>query len=75
VTSISKCRTSDKNASSGKEQRKSIPLEEKLNVAKRYERNERMDDLANAMDIPVSTLRAIRKEDEKLWKTVKAQRE
>jgi transposase-like protein len=64
VTSISKCRSSGKSATSGKKQRKSITLEEKLDLIKRYQHNKCKVDIASAMGIPKSTLRTIRKQAE-----------
>jgi hypothetical protein len=49
---MSKCRSSNKSATSGKKQRKSITLEEKLDVIKRYERNKCTADIGNALEIP-----------------------
>jgi hypothetical protein len=51
---MSECRSSDKSATSGKKQSKSIIIEEKLDAIKRYEC---MADIANAMGIPKETSR------------------
>jgi transposase-like protein len=54
---MSKCRSSGNSATSGKKQRKSITFEEKLDVIKRYERDECTVDIANAIGIPESTFK------------------
>jgi glucosamine 6-phosphate synthetase-like amidotransferase/phosphosugar isomerase protein len=69
---MNKHRSSDKSAISGKKQRKSITLEGKLDVTKRYEHNKCKVDIANAMGIPKLTLRTIRKQAEKLKKSCKS---
>jgi transposase-like protein len=57
-----KCTSSYQIFTNGKKQRKSITPKEKLDVIKRYECNICMVDIANAMGIPRSTLRIIRKQ-------------
>jgi hypothetical protein len=69
---MSKSRSNDKSGTSGKKQRKSITPKEKLDVIKRYECNECMVDIANAMGIPKSTIRPMRKEDEKIKESCKS---
>jgi hypothetical protein len=69
---MSKHGSNDKSATSGKNQRKSVTLEEKLDVIKRYECNRCTAGIANAMGIPESTLRTIRKEAEKIKESCKS---
>jgi hypothetical protein len=54
--------------------RKSIALEEKLDVIKRYKCNEHMVGIANAKGLLQSTLRAIRKQAEKTKESYKGGR-
>jgi hypothetical protein len=49
---MSKYGSSDRSDTGGKKQRKTITLEEKLDVIRRYECNERTVDTVNAMGIP-----------------------
>jgi hypothetical protein len=57
VSIISKHSSSDKSAASGKKERRSLTLEEKLNVIERYECNKCTVVIANAVRIPKSILR------------------
>jgi hypothetical protein len=72
VTIMSKRRSSDKSATSGKKQRKSITLEEKLHVIKWYEHNKCKVDITNAMGMPESNLSTIRKQAEKIKESNKS---
>jgi hypothetical protein len=69
---MNKYRSNDKSATCGRKQRKSVTFEEKLDVMKRYERNEHTVDVANAMGILESTLRTIRKQAEKITESCKS---
>jgi hypothetical protein len=59
---MGKCRSSDKSATICKKQRKSISLEEKLDVVTRYQYTIHMTDIASAMEILKSTLRTTGKQ-------------
>jgi hypothetical protein len=63
---VNKCKSSEKIATTGKNQSKPVTLEEKLDVIKRYEHNEYMADTMNATGIPKQTLRTIWKQGEKI---------
>jgi predicted aconitase len=68
---MNKYGSSDRSDAGGKKQRKTITLEDKLDVIRRYEHNERMVDMVNAMGIPKSTLRTIRKQADKIKESCK----
>jgi hypothetical protein len=68
---MEKRKNSDRRAVHGKKQRKSLTLEEKLDVIKRYERNERNVDIVRVTGISESTLRTIRNQDEKIKESCK----
>jgi hypothetical protein len=53
--------SSNRSASNGKRQRKSITLEEQSYVIRTQKRNKYMADIANAMGIPQFALRTIMK--------------
>jgi transposase-like protein len=69
---MSKRGSSDRSDTGGKKQRKTITLEEKLNMIKRYEHNEHAVDIVNAMGISESTLRTIRKQADKVKESCKS---
>jgi hypothetical protein len=56
VTILSKHGSNDRSGTGGKKQRKTIIVEEKLDVIRRYEHNECMVDIVNATGIPVNPL-------------------
>ena len=58
--------------SSKKRVRKSITLEEKLDVIRRYDRGESTNAIRGALNFPESTLHTIRKDREKILAVVKA---
>ena len=65
---------SEKDALPGKKKaRKSITLEQqKMDILRRYDRGESTADIRNALNLPESTLRTIRKDREKIMEAVKA---
>jgi hypothetical protein len=69
---MSKRGSSGRNDTGGKKQRKTAILEEKLDVIRRYERNERTVDIVNATGIPESTLRTTRKQADKIKESCKS---
>jgi hypothetical protein len=69
---MSKCRSSDEGATNGKKQRKSITLEETLDMIKRHECNKHMVDIGSVLGIPKVTLTTIRKQAEKIKERCKS---
>jgi hypothetical protein len=69
---MSKRGSSDRIDTGGKKQRKTITLEEKFDAIRRYECNECMVDIVNAMGIPKSTLRTVRKQADKTKQSCKS---
>ena len=64
---------SGKDAPPGKKQtRKTITLEQKVDIIRRYDRGESTNAIRNALDLPESTLRTIRKDKEKILAAFKA---
>ena len=68
----SKRKFGDSSDSSKKRVRKSITMEEKLDVIRRYDRGESTNAIRGALNFPESTLRTIRKDREKILAAVKA---
>jgi hypothetical protein len=69
---MSKRGSSDRNDTGGKKQTKTITLEEKLDVIRRYERNESTVDIVNATGISESTSRTTRKQADKIKDSCKS---
>ena len=63
---------SAKDASCKKKDRKSIVLEQKMDIFRRYDRKELTSDIRKALNLPESTLRTIRKDREKITAALKA---
>jgi hypothetical protein len=71
-TLLEKRKNSDRRAAHGKKQRKSLTLEETLDVIKRYERNERTVDIVRVTGISESTLRTTMIQAEKIKESCKS---
>ena len=61
-----------KDAPGKKKARKSITLEQKMDILRRYDRGESTAAIHNALNFPESTLRTIRRDREKITVAVKA---
>ena len=57
---------SKKDAPGKKKARKSITLEQKMNILRRYDRGESTAAIRNTLNLPESTLHTIRKDREKI---------
>ena len=62
---------SDKDTPGKKKARKSITLEQKMNILWRYDRGESIVAIRNALNLPESMLHAIRKDREKITAAIK----
>ena len=68
-----KCDLSEKDALPGKKQtKKTISLEEKVDIIRRYNRGESTAAIRNTLHLPEPTLRTIRKDKEKIMAAFKA---
>ena len=68
-----KCDLSEKDSPPGKNQtRKSITIEQKMDISRRYDRGESAATIRNALNLPESTLRTIKKGREKITAAFKA---
>ena len=67
-----KCDLSAKDAPVKKKARKSITLEQKMDILRRYNRGESMAAIRNKLNLLESTLRTVRKDREKITAAVKA---
>ena len=67
-----KCDLSAKDASSKKKARKSITLEQKMDILWRYDTGESTTAIRNMLNLPDSALRTIRMDREKITAAVKA---
>jgi hypothetical protein len=63
---MEKRKNCDRRAAHGKKTKKSLTLEKKLDVIKRYEHNKRTVDIVRVTGISESTLRTVRNQDEKI---------
>ena len=63
---------SEKDAPGKKKARKSLTLEQKMDILRRYDRGESTTAIRNALNLPESMLRTIRKDREKITAAVKA---
>ena len=63
---------SEKDAPGKKKARKSITLEQKMDILRRYDGGESTAAIRNALNLPESTLCTIRKDKEKITAAVKA---
>ena len=63
---------SDKDTLGKKKARKSITLEQKMDILRRYDRGESTTAIRNALKLPESTLRTIREDREKISAAIKA---
>ena len=63
---------SEKDAPGKKKARKSITLEQKMDILRKYDRGELTAAIRNALNLPESTLCTIRKDREKITAAVKA---
>ena len=63
---------SEKDAPGKKEARKSITLEQKMDILRRYDRGESTTAIRNTLNLPESTLHMIMKDKEKITAAVKA---
>jgi hypothetical protein len=68
---MSKCGRNDRNDTGGKKQRRTVTLE-KLDVIRRYERNEHTVNIVNAMENPELTTRIISKQADKIKERCKS---
>ena len=68
-----KCDLSGKDAPHDKKQtRKTITLEQKVDISRRYDRGDSTNTVRNALHLPESMLRTIRKDREKILAAFKA---
>ena len=67
-----KCDQSEKDAPGKKKARKSITLEQKMDILRSYDRGESTAAIRNALNLPESTLRTIRRDRENITAVVKA---
>ena len=67
-----KCGQSEKDSPGKDKARKSITLEQKMDILRRFGRGESTAAIRNALNIPESTLRTIRKDREKITAAIKA---
>ena len=63
---------SEKDASGKKKARKSITMEQNMDILLRYDKGESTTAIHNALDLPESMLRTIRKGREKIMAAIKA---
>ena len=63
---------SAKDASGKKKARKSITMGQKMDILRRYDREESTATIHNVLNLPESTLRTIRKDREKITSAIKA---
>ena len=63
---------SEKDDPGKKKSRKSITIEQKMDILRRYDRGESTTAIRNALNLPESTLRTIRKGREKITAAFKA---
>ena len=63
---------SEKDAPGKKKARKSITMEQKMDILRRYDRGELTTTIHNALDLPESMLRTIRKDRDKITVAFKA---
>ena len=64
---------SDKDAPCKKKARKSITLEQKMDILRRYDRGQSTAAIHKALNLPESTLHTIRKDREKITASVKVE--